>query len=151
LATEINGEVAMKQHGGSHPGAGRKPGYRLRRTATEVPADLGERFSGWSPLLLAEIANDGTKELPLRLAAAKTLAVYVHPKPKPVVLDPDALVEVAGRLAFHQRRPARRREGIGRAYGRPRRSSRIRPSNMDRPFSLPQPRQSNANALISPT
>lgn len=90
----------MTQHGGRRPGAGRKPGYRLRRTANEVLSDLGKRFPGWSPLvLLAEIANDATQELPLRLDAAKALAVYVHPKPKPAEFEPEAAIEFEKQLA----------------------------------------------------
>lgn len=90
----------MTQRGGKREGAGRKPGYRLRKTAADVLADIEERHPGWSPLqLLAEVANDKTVELTVRLDAAKCLAGFLHPKPKPAEFNPEQVIDFEKRLA----------------------------------------------------
>jgi hypothetical protein len=88
------------QRGGKREGAGRKPGYRLRKTAADVLADIEERHPGWSPLqLLAEIADNDQLDLAIRMDAAKCLAGFMHPKPKPAEFEPDQVIEFEKRLA----------------------------------------------------
>lgn len=90
----------MARQGGRRDGAGRKPGYRLRKTAADVLASIEERHPGWSPLqLLAEVATDEQNDLGVRVDAAKSLAGFLHPRPKPVELDADAVVELEARVA----------------------------------------------------
>lgn len=90
----------MVQRGGKREGAGRKPGYRLRKTAADVLADIEARHPGWSPLqFLAEIADDKNLDLVIRMDAAKCLAGFMHPKPKPAEFEPDQVIEFEKRLA----------------------------------------------------
>lgn len=86
--------------GGKREGAGRKPGFQLRRSASDVLKDLEERHPGWSPLqLLAEVANDEAQPIEVRIDAAKAAAVFMHPRPKPIEMEPDALVALEERMA----------------------------------------------------
>lgn len=90
----------MTQRGGKRDGAGRRPGYRLRRTAADVLASIEAKHPGWSPLhLLAEIANDKKIDLAIRLDATKCLAGFMHPKPKPAEFDPEQVIEFEKKLA----------------------------------------------------
>lgn len=87
-----------QQHGGKREGAGRPKGSLNKRSLAAIEA-LAERFPDWTPLMhLAEVANDETLDREIRLDAAKAAAPYVHPKPKGVELDPDALVDLESRI-----------------------------------------------------
>ncbi|MDF3607911.1 hypothetical protein PE067_18265 [Paracoccus sp. DMF-8] len=91
--TDING------HGGAREGAGRKPGRPSLRRAAQAIAEVEEAFPGWSPVLhLAAVANDEELPADVRLDAAKAAAPYLHSRPKPVEMEPDALVELERRL-----------------------------------------------------
>ncbi|MFB9950035.1 hypothetical protein ACFFP0_14325 [Rhizobium puerariae] len=47
----------------------------------------------------ATVANDESLPADVRLDAAKAAAQYLHARPKPVEMEPDALVELEGRVA----------------------------------------------------
>jgi len=68
----------MSEHGGSRPGAGRKPGARNKKTAAQIKA---VEESGITPLdYMLSILRDETKTENVRLQAAKDAAPYVHQK-----------------------------------------------------------------------
>lgn len=88
------------QHGGVREGAGRPPGKPSVRRAAQAIADVAARYPGWSPVLhFAAVANDPTLDPEIRLDAARAAAPYLHARPKAVVIDEDALVELEGRIA----------------------------------------------------
>lgn len=86
--------------GGARAGSGRKPGSPNARSALEAIKAVAEAHPGWHPLLqMAEVANDDTLPVETRMDAAKAAARYMVPPPKPVELEPDALVALERRLA----------------------------------------------------
>jgi hypothetical protein len=90
---------AMNQVGGARPGAGRPKGSRNRRSLA-----LGDqlRDRGQCPAAaLARIAEqaEAAGNLTLAIDAWKALLPYVHAKPKPVEIDPEAVVELARAIA----------------------------------------------------
>lgn len=116
---------ATKNHGGKRCGAGRPKGSLSRRSIDAIEA-VAERWPDWSPLNhFAEVANNKELDEEIRLDAAKAAAPYVHPKPKGVELDPDALVELEGRIA-EARAKAMAKEGLDPAFGLGDRLSRMR-------------------------
>lgn len=91
-------KAAKSKHGGARPGAGRPPGS-LNKRSVEAIEKVAEAFPDWSPLQhFATVANDETLDPAIRLDAAKAAAPFMHPRPKAVELDPDALVELEARL-----------------------------------------------------
>ena len=92
-------ETEEKAWGGARQGSGRPKGRPSLRRAARAIAEVEEAFPGWSPILhLAAVANDETMPPEVRLDAAKAAAPYLHSRPKPVELDPDALVDLERRL-----------------------------------------------------
>ena len=88
----------MTKRGGARPGAGRPRGSLNKRSVEAIEA-VAEQFPDWSPLQhFAAVANDETLDPMIRLDAAKAAAPFIHPRPKSVELDPDALVELERRL-----------------------------------------------------
>lgn len=86
-------------HGGKRSGAGRPAGSLNKRSTKAIEA-VAERYPGWSPLLhFAAVANDETLPPDIRLDAAKAAAPYIHPRPKPSELYPDAAIALEKRLA----------------------------------------------------
>ena len=86
-------------HGGTRPGAGRPKGVMNRRTSEAIDA-VAERFPEWSPLLhMAAVANDTSLPADLRLDAAKAAAPYVHARPRPVEMEPEAVIAYEAALA----------------------------------------------------
>jgi len=68
----------MSSHGGSRPGAGRKPGKRSRKT-TELIKAIEE--SGLTPLdYMLSVLRDEEKPESVRLQAARDSAPYIHSK-----------------------------------------------------------------------
>lgn len=103
-------------HGGKRKGSGRPKGSLSKRSIEAIEA-VAERWPDWSPLNhFAEVANNKDLDAEIRLDAAKAAAPYVHPKPKGVELDPDALVELEGRIA-EARAKAMAKEGLDPAFG----------------------------------
>ena len=91
-------KAEKSKHGGARPGAGRPPGS-LNKRSVEAIEKVAEAFPDWSPLQhFATVANDETLDPAIRLDAAKAAAPFMHPRPKAVELDPDALVELEARL-----------------------------------------------------
>lgn len=91
--------VDRQKHGGKREGAGRPKGS-LNRRSIEAIEDVAREYPNWSPLKhLARVANDENLDQEIRLDAAKAAAPYVHPKPRTIELDPDALVELEERIA----------------------------------------------------
>lgn len=91
--------MSATNHGGKRKGAGRPKGSLSKRSIEAIEA-VAERWPDWSPLNhFAEVANDKELDAEIRLDAAKAAAPYIHPKPKGVELDPDALVDLEGRIA----------------------------------------------------
>jgi hypothetical protein len=85
--------------GGAREGAGRPKGRPSLRRAAQAIAEVGAAWPGWSPVLhLATVANDESLPVEIRLDAAKAAAPYLHSRPKPVEMEPDALVELERRL-----------------------------------------------------
>lgn len=65
---------------------GRTKGVPNKDTAAIADA-LRERYPDWDPVIaMAEIANDPKNDITLRLAAAKEVAQYIHPKRKAIEL-----------------------------------------------------------------
>jgi len=88
----------MIKRGGARPGAGRPRGSLNKRSVEAIEA-VGEMFPDWSPLQhFAAVANDQTLDPVIRLDAAKAAAPYLHARPKPVEMEPDAVVELETRL-----------------------------------------------------
>jgi len=86
-------------HGGKRSGAGRPLGNLKIRSLEAIEA-VAARYPDWSPLLhFAAVANDETLPVDVRLDAAKAAAPYMHPRPKPSELDPDAAIAFEKRLA----------------------------------------------------
>jgi hypothetical protein len=86
-------------HGGARDGAGRPKGRPSLRRAAQAVVEVEEAFPGWSPVLhLAAVANDETLPPEIRMEAAKAAAPYLHSRPKPVEMEPDALVDLERRL-----------------------------------------------------
>jgi hypothetical protein len=86
-------------HGGKRPGAGRPSGSLNKRSLEAIEA-VASRYPNWSPLLhFASVANDETLPPELRLDAAKAAAPFMHPRPKQIDLDPNAVVELERRTA----------------------------------------------------
>lgn len=91
--------VDRQKHGGKREGAGRPKGS-LNRRSIEAIEDVAREYPDWTPLKhLARVANDEKLDQEIRLDAAKAAAPYVHPKPRTIELDPDALVELEERIA----------------------------------------------------
>jgi hypothetical protein len=87
------------QRGGVRPSAGYPAGSLNQREVVAIER-VAQQFPGWSPLLhFATIANDETLDPSIRLDAAKAAAPFYHPRPKPVERDPEALVDLEGKLA----------------------------------------------------
>lgn len=92
-------EAEDKAWGGVREGAGRPKGRPSLRRAAQAITEVEEKFPGWSPVLhLAAVANDESLPPEIRLDAAKAAAPFLHSRPKPVELDPDALVDLERRL-----------------------------------------------------
>lgn len=86
-------------HGGARDGSGRPKGRPSLRRAAQAVVEVEEAFPGWSPVLhLAAVANDETLPPEIRMEAAKAAAPYLHSRPKPVEMEPDALVDLERRL-----------------------------------------------------
>lgn len=86
------------KRGGTRPGAGRPPGSLNKRSVAAIEK-VAEQYPDWSPLQhFANVANDETLDPVIRLDAAKAAAPFIHPRPKAVELDPDALVDLERRL-----------------------------------------------------
>jgi len=85
--------------GGPRSGSGRRPGTPNARSAIEAIRAVAERHPGWHPLLqMADVANDADLPIELRLDACKSAARWMIPPPKPVELEPDAVVDLERRL-----------------------------------------------------
>lgn len=92
-------ETEEKAWGGAREGAGRTKGKPSLRRAAHAIAEVEEKFPGWSPVLhLAAVANDESLPPEVRLDAAKAAAPFLHSRPKPVEMEPDALVDLERRL-----------------------------------------------------
>lgn len=92
------GKTTKPKHGGARPGAGRPAGSLNKRSVAAIEK-VAEQFPDWSPLQhFATVANDETLEPSIRLDAAKAAAPFIHPRPKPVELDPAALVDLERQL-----------------------------------------------------
>ena len=68
---------------------GKKTGGRQKGTPnkdTKALQDrIAERYPGWDPVeAMAEIAQDDTNDVMIRLAALKEIAQYIHPKRKAI-------------------------------------------------------------------
>lgn len=88
-----------QKHGGRRRGAGRPPGSLNKRSIEAIEA-VAALYPNWTPLLqFAAVANDKLLPVEVRLDAAKAAAPFMHPRPKPVELDPEALIELEGRIA----------------------------------------------------
>lgn len=95
----MDAEHETHGHGGAREGAGRKLGRPSLRRAAQAIAEVEEAYPGWSPVLhLAAVANDDTLPPEVRLDAAKAAAPYLHSRPKPVEMEPDALVALEREL-----------------------------------------------------
>lgn len=91
--------MSSTQHGGRRQGAGRPKGSLGKRSIEAIEA-VAEEFPDWTPLKhLARVANDATLDAEIRLDAAKAAAPYVHPKPKGIEIDPEALIDLEKRIA----------------------------------------------------
>jgi len=85
-------------HGGARPGAGRPPGSVNKRSAALAEALISE---GRCPIrALARLAERAEAEgdLTTAIAAWRTVAPYVHARPKPVESEPDGVIELARAL-----------------------------------------------------
>lgn len=91
----------MSNHGGKRPGAGRKPGVRNRRTlaATELVQEAQEQFPGYNPLTALIALANATDDDDLARQCHTAILPYMAPKFRPIEADPDALVELEGRIA----------------------------------------------------
>ena len=75
----------MSSHGGSRPGAGRKPGVRSKKTVELIKAVEEE---GITPLdYMLSILRDETKTESVRLQAAKDAAPYVHQRLQAIEME----------------------------------------------------------------
>lgn len=91
--------AAARKHGGRREGAGRPKGSLNRRSVEAIEA-VAREFPDWSPLQhLARVANDAKLDEAIRLDAARAAAPFIHPRPRSIDLDPDALVDLEGRIA----------------------------------------------------
>ncbi len=71
----------------------------MNKRSLEAIAAVAEKWPEWNPLLhFAAVANDETLDPVIRLDAARAAAVYMLPRPKPVEMEPDALVDLERRL-----------------------------------------------------
>ena len=72
---------------GSKPGerrGGRQKGTPNKDTKALCDR-IAERYPGWDPVeAMAEIAQDDTNDVMIRLAALKEIAQYIHPKRKAI-------------------------------------------------------------------
>lgn len=103
-------------HGGKRPGSGRPRGSPNKRSIEAIEA-VAERYPEWTPLLhFAAVANDETQPADIRLDAAKAAAPYMHPRPKPVEQNAEALIELETRLA-EIRSKAITKEAMNPYYG----------------------------------
>lgn len=94
----MESNTAKSKRGGARPGAGRPVGSLNKRSVAAIEK-VAEQFPDWSPLQhFATIANDETLDPSIRLDAAKAAAPFIHPRPKPVELDPAALVDLERQL-----------------------------------------------------
>ena len=86
--------------GGARPNAGRRKGSQNLRTiaATELVARARERFPTYSPIeaLIALAENSDDPSLQKDCHAA--VLPYMAPRYRPIEADPDALVELEGRM-----------------------------------------------------
>ena len=97
-------------------GAGR-PAGSLNKRSFEAIESVAARYPNWTPLLhFAAVANDETLSVEIRLDAAKAAAPYLHPRAKPIELDPDAAVDLEKRIAEVRAR-AVAKEGINPLSG----------------------------------
>jgi len=93
----------MSNLGGKRAGAGRKPGGKNLRTlaATELVKEAQDRFPGYNAIAaLIALAMAAEKSGDVETARQCHAAVlpYTAPRFKPVEVDPDAVVELEGRL-----------------------------------------------------
>lgn len=87
------------KRGPESQGAGRPARSRNQREMTAIEK-VAQQFPDWSPLQhFARVANDETLDPSIRLEAAKAAARFMHPRPKPVECDPEALVDLERKLA----------------------------------------------------
>lgn len=71
----------------------------MNKRSLEAIAAVAEKWPEWNPLLhFAAVANDETLDPVIRLDAARAAAAYMLPRPKPVEMEPDALVDLERRL-----------------------------------------------------
>jgi hypothetical protein len=88
--------------GGNRPGAGRPKGARSKKTLQREAALAAIKASGTDPLQFwADILANEEAPLPLRLAAAKELAPYRHPRLSSLQANvkSDGLAEFLDRIA----------------------------------------------------
>lgn len=64
----------------------------------------------------AAVANDESQPADIRLDAAKAAAPYMHPRPKPIEQNPEALIDLETRLA-EIRSKAVTKEAMSPYYG----------------------------------
>ena len=70
--------------GGYRPGAGRKKGVPNKDTQA-LQDRIASKYPGWDPVeAMAEIAQDDTNDVMIRLAALKEVSQYIHPKRKAI-------------------------------------------------------------------
>ena len=70
--------------GGYRPGAGRKKGVPNKDTQA-LQDRIAAKYPGWDPVeAMAEIAQDDTNDVMIRLAALKEVSQYIHPKRKAI-------------------------------------------------------------------
>ena len=68
---------------------GKKTGGRQKGTPNKdtqaLQERIAQRYPGWDPVeAMAEIAQDDTNDVMIRLAALKEIAQYIHPKRKAI-------------------------------------------------------------------
>ena len=92
-------ETMANGHGGAREGAGRPPGPVLQNHRELIAAIIA---SGQSPLeALLRIAKKAEEDGDVRLAldAYGKALPYVHPRPKPMELDPEEAIELQALIA----------------------------------------------------
>jgi hypothetical protein len=68
--------------GGQRPGAGRPQGSINKRSA-ELAERLNEKYPDWCPIeQIAEVAQDESQPLDIRLQCAEKVASYIYSKPR---------------------------------------------------------------------
>ena len=75
---------------GNTYGKGRVTGSKNRASAA-MRGLMDEHYPDWDPVLaMAEIAQDGEVDLPLRFQCMKELAGYLYPKQRAIAIEADA-------------------------------------------------------------